>query len=107
MARPLSFADGVSLDRAVRVRRDQRVSSLGTEMRDIHHGSRIICRYDQHVAAGQRLQAFAGFEDGQGAQKPHGIKFMNIIHTCADRWDVTDCPQTCDRTTRDVGVKDR
>ncbi|MFT7440754.1 MAG: hypothetical protein ACI83E_002253 [Sulfitobacter sp.] len=53
---------------------------LGAKMRDIDDRGGIICLNFQYPTRGDRLQTFARFEHGQGAQQPRRIKDMFIIH---------------------------
>lgn len=53
---------------------------LGAKMRDIDDRGRVIGLHFQHAARRDRLQPFARFKHGQGAQQPGRIKDMFIVH---------------------------
>jgi hypothetical protein len=53
---------------------------LGAKMRDIDDRGRIISLNFQYAARRDRLQPFARFKHGQGAEQPGRIKDMFIIH---------------------------
>lgn len=45
-------------------------------MRHVDHGGGIVGAHNDQIARCKGTQTFAGFQNGEGAQKPHGIKFM-------------------------------
>lgn len=49
-------------------------------MRYIDKCCRVIRFHPKHLTRGQRLKPFAGFQNGQGAQQPFGIKISVIGH---------------------------
>lgn len=50
------------------------MAGLTAEMRHINDGGGIIRENLQDFTSSQRLEPFAGFQDGQGAQQADGIK---------------------------------
>lgn len=50
------------------------VPGFMTEMRYVDHCGRIVGQNGKNGSFGQRLESFAGFENGQGAQKPDRVQ---------------------------------
>ncbi len=49
-------------------------------MRHIDHRRRIVDDQLQNLSFFHAAQALGCFEDGQGAEKPHGIKGLIVLH---------------------------
>lgn len=69
-----AFSDAVDLVTGPVALAKELMPSLGAEMWYIDNGRRIIGKHGQRIARGQRLQPFAGLQNGQGAKQPDGIK---------------------------------
>lgn len=70
------------------------MTGLIAEMRNVDHRRGIIGAQDQFGACAHGIQAFARFQDGQGAQKPGCIKF--ISHGVSSSLIPIPRPQRCD-----------
>jgi len=61
------------------VLRYQPMAAFSAEMRDIDNSRGIIGQQTQYGTRGHGFQAFARFEDGQGAEQPQRIQCFNRI----------------------------
>jgi len=89
------FTDHIDLRGAVFALADQLMPGFDAEMWDIDDGCRIIGQNAQGLARIHAFQAFARFENGQGAQKAGGVQcVIYLAHTggISDRANLGQCP---------------
>ena len=83
-------------------RRDDFMALLGAEMRHIDQGRRIVCVNGENGAGRRGFQAFADFQDGQGAQEPPRVERVIGFHTQWLALHVTKVQRYCDASWRDA-----